>query len=175
MTSTDSLDDGWAELARELNLPEPEPARPKPDTSPGVLSPSEATHGTPDPEFAEPTDEVSDAPFGADDDADLEPGTDDPSEDTIPEGATAEGEKKRRRRRRRRKKGSGESVEPASTSAEIAATDDDADSSDGYEDEAPPVVDATDETTPEMAREIIATWNVPSWDEIVAGLHRPDR
>ena len=28
--------------------------------------------------------------------------------------------------------------------------------------------------TTEMTRELIANWNVPSWEELVTGLHRPN-
>jgi hypothetical protein len=33
---------------------------------------------------------------------------------------------------------------------------------------------ADDDTTSEVLRELIASWNVPSWDEIVSGLYRPN-
>lgn len=186
MNSSDPLDDGWAELARELNLPEPEPARPKPDTTPGVIPPSEAAaaSGTPDPVLAEPTDEVPELTAASDDESDFGTGTEDGEDDGAEaEGAATDGgeageKKRRRRRRRRRKKGPGE-VDAEAGERPAAATDE---SEDGDEDEAPaeeedaaPVGVAAEETSPEMAREIIANWNVPSWDEIVAGLYRPDR
>ena len=35
--------------------------------------------------------------------------------------------------------------------------------------------EAAEDAGGELLRELIASWNVPSWDEIVSSLHRPDR
>jgi hypothetical protein len=35
--------------------------------------------------------------------------------------------------------------------------------------------EAAEEAGGELLRELIANWNVPSWDEIVSSLNRPDR
>ena len=35
--------------------------------------------------------------------------------------------------------------------------------------------DAEEETGTDVLRDLIDTWNFPSWDEIVAGLYRPER
>jgi len=34
---------------------------------------------------------------------------------------------------------------------------------------------AEEDTGGEVLREMIANWNVPSWDEVIGGLYRPDR
>ena len=110
--------------------------------------------------------------------------------------------RKRRRRRRRRKKGAPPAGAATGDPAEIAADDageddpspsppvqvqlppvvveeeEDFESSDNDRDEAESVAfspTAEEDTGGEVLRELIATWNVPSWDEIVSGLYRPDR
>ena len=52
--------------------------------------------------------------------------------------------------------------------------------SDGDADDAPRPAEVSAEAerplegaTTEMTRELIANWNVPSWEELVTGLHRP--
>lgn len=130
---------------------------------------------------------------------------DEPAEGTATELATASsaGEeteeagsgRKRRRRRRRRRRSGGEptAVEGTNASAEaesvVADTDTDVNSAadalvteDGEEPVTENVVEQAawpEGTDPDQAaeilREILAQWNVPSWDEIVAGLYRPER
>src|SRR5262245_21632146 len=74
---------------------------------------------------------------------------------------------KRRRRRRSRKRRSGEP--PETVAAEAAeSTDPDEDTS---EVEAAPEPAEDDEPAPE----VIADWNVPSWNDLIASLYRPDR
>ena len=34
---------------------------------------------------------------------------------------------------------------------------------------------AEEDTTGDVLRDLIANWNVPSWDDIVGGLYRPER
>jgi len=42
--------------------------------------------------------------------------------------------------------------------------------------EAEPVALAAEEdTASDVLRDLIANWNVPSWDDIVSGLYRPER
>ena len=57
----------------------------------------------------------------------------------------------------------------------------DAEAEEEFEDEyveeevAETVTSSVEEVSTEMTREMIANWNVPSWEEIVTGLYRPDR
>jgi hypothetical protein len=50
-------------------------------------------------------------------------------------------------------------------------------SSDELEDDLAnsPVNDIDEDAGGELLRELIANWNVPSWDDVVSGLYRPDR
>jgi ribonuclease E len=110
--------------------------------------------------------------------------------------------RKRRRRRRRRKKGAQPSGTVAGDPAEAAGIDvveDEPSHSTPVQAQLPPIVaeeeevfesseedrseeesgafpgTAEEDTGGEVLRELIATWNVPSWDEIVSSLYRPDR
>jgi hypothetical protein len=172
MTDPNNPDDNWGELYRELGVDDP-----------GLPKPSED-----DAEVIELTesglDEVGETaqPFGED-------GADEIEEPAEGETVTAEGEgegegegepgQKRRRRRRRRRKKKGGAGQPAGE--EAVGSDSESEESetqleeeeDGGEAITGPGVE--EEVTPEMTRDIIANWNVPSWEEIVAGLHRPDR
>lgn len=122
-------------------------------------------------------------------------GTGEPGDAAEPGEPGDGGPKKKRRRRRRRKKKPGEAgseggpvaAEPRAVAPAAAASprfDDEepaevAESDDGWADDADAeevgAVVGEEQVTPEAAREIVANWNVPSWEEIVAGLHRPDR
>ncbi len=88
--------------------------------------------------------------------------------------------KKRRRRRRRRRSGSATAsptsetpTAPSATDAPVTAEDETA------EPEELGGVNwhegADDDTAAETLRQMLANWNVPSWEEIVAGLYRPER
>jgi hypothetical protein len=120
------------------------------------------------------------------------------------DGEPGERKRKRRRRRRRRKGAPVEGTETVATgpdddaaepdddelaeSAEGAdASDDDAladaageaaEEADGYDgddsDALQPVGAEEEDVASEALRELIATWNVPAWDEIVSGLYRPN-
>jgi hypothetical protein len=35
--------------------------------------------------------------------------------------------------------------------------------------------EADEDAGGELLRELIANWNVPSWDDVVGGLYRPER
>lgn len=100
------------------------------------------------------------------------------------------GGRKRRRRRRRRRKGANESAPEPTPSTSTAAVP--ADLPDTEEREELPgdasavsasapagAPDWSDTADPDQAaevlRDILTHWNVPSWDEIVAGLYRPER
>jgi hypothetical protein len=118
-------------------------------------------------------------------DAQEEEGPDE-KEGDEPEGGEQPGRRKRRRRRRRRKPEDGTAivgpaVEPA-VAAETAAEkliarpaiadeiEDDRDEDEGDQDEQPRSNGEDDE--PE---EDFSDWNVPSWNELIAALYRPDR
>ncbi len=155
MTGTPDTDDSWAEFYREIGL-EPEHAETAPAVSEDLdHTPVQSEIETPDTETDE-EDEVGEESAESD-------GT------TGEEELNEDGTKKRRRRRRRRSKKKGPGVgdeavvegemahrdaqEPQETLAEV------------YDDDGGP--------SPEASRELIANWDVPSWTEIVAGLHRP--
>jgi hypothetical protein len=181
MTMPGDSDDDWAELARELARDKPQPQSddfPTPPEEEGV--------------FGEGGPDVSAEPEGPDED---EPaGAGETEAEAVPDGLPGTGRKRRRRRRRRRKGGEqpGEAAAPVASGEEEpveSAEDEPADyeSSDvGFADEGEPEPDdelapsAVDEESDEDAgedllRDLTANWNVPSWDDVVAGLYRPER
>lgn len=188
MNGPNDLDDGWAELARELGLegdrpfPAPAPDHPAADLHP----PEDPAPETDDEEFVE---EPGEAPTAADIQADEEVYAEadgeegeagDDGEEMEGEGEgepTAPGEpgeprKKRRRRRRRKKKGDGAAPgEPAVAGEEPAEAADSEESADAVESEevALPADGLVEEegATPAATRELIANWDVPSWETIV--------
>ncbi len=189
MNGPNDLDDGWAELARELGLEgdRPTPARPAADRHP----PEDHTPVSDDDEFVElPGGAPTDADVYADADADTE--SDDGEADGDTDGgeeAEGEGEgettgepgepKKKRRRRRRRKKGPGDAAAAPLAEGESADESDDSDESTDADDsdDAPATDDNLVEeegATPAATRELIANWDVPSWETIVTTmLFRP--
>jgi hypothetical protein len=164
---TDSSEnDPWADLYADLGVTE------KPATK--------SNHATPEPiDFINADDEEDDG-----DDTEVEGMV-------LGEGESEDepGTKKRRRRRRRRSKKKPEGTlnadgttteanedagEPTLTSEadEETSIDDSA-----YEDEEEPaktLEPVLEGATNEMTRELIANWNVPSWEEIVTSLYRPN-
>jgi ribonuclease E len=186
MTDPNDTNDDWADLAREFALDKP--AAPPPDT---VERKIEEEAVEPHRGFDPRGDEAA-----ADGETESE-ASDEEFEDAedAPAGeATADGEqpgtgRKRRRRRRRRRKG-GAGAEVAAPAAEADAEPEgapDAEPAEEFEPEpeaesfaedeaddsdAAPLA-AEEDTASEVLRELIATWNVPSWDEIVDGLYRP--
>ncbi len=91
--------------------------------------------------------------------------------DGSEEANPGDGTKRKKRRRRRKRRG-------ASTATDDAApgTIDETESTETAEDDEAPVAEALDDDelpADAVMREIVKTWNVPSWDEIVAGLYRP--
>lgn len=153
MTGTPDTDDSWAEFYREIGL-EPEHA----EAAPAASVDHDDVPGSSETESPDSEEEDEGGEEAAESD-----GTG--GEEELNEDGT----KKRRRRRRRRskKKGPGtgdeagvegevvhrDAPEPQETLAEV------------YDDDGGP--------SPEASRELIANWDVPSWTEIVAGLHRP--
>ena len=188
-------DSDWADLASELGLetkPTPKPryaAEPagfaaqqtpgEPLPFPAVPWPQDpAPHATPEPfgfasEFADLPDAIE-----LHDDADTlidstlageEFAPEDGEGSETHEGAEGDGTpgtgKKRRRRRRRKKSGpSGETGENGEM-AEGADLD--------PECEVEPVVPVEPRTTADAIRDLVKSWNVPGWNEVVGGLYRP--
>jgi len=176
-------DDGWGDLARELGL-DPPPARPQAPAAEAEPEPEEEG----DPLFA-PADGQSDLfqeyePDGGDAEAESDDGPEEGAEGEPTGEPGEEGPKKKRRRRRRRKKKGGETGEVAAPTA-TGEQDDEEDESEGEaeetaedeteEDEEPARRAPVDDGGPtvEASRELIANWDVPSWEQIVAGLYRP--
>jgi hypothetical protein len=71
--------------------------------------------------------------------------------------------KRRRRRRSRRKKKPDESVAEGGVESTGEPTPD----------ESPAPIDEDDEEEP--TAEVVRNWNVPSWDELIGSLYRPER
>ena len=183
MNGPNDLDDGWAELARELGLEgdRPTPARPAADRHP----PEDHTPVSDDDEFVElPGGAPTDADVYADADADADTESDDGEADGDTDGgeeAEGEGEgettgepgepKKKRRRRRRRKKLPGEvAAVPLAEGVSADESDESDESTDSDDsDEAPTEDNLVEEegATPAATRELIANWDVPSWETIV--------
>jgi len=169
MTLPGDSDDDWAELARELSRDNPQPSaeQPAPAEEMGLFS--EVVEETSAPEGEEP----------------LESGGEFEGEGP-PDGQPGIGRKRRRRRRRRRRGGpeqaaetpGGEAAEVEESAPDEVSDEEAAESGFSEEDEAEllPVDAETDEDAgEELLRDLIANWNVPSWDDVVAGLYRPDR
>lgn len=172
--------DDWAELAREL-------ARDKPQPLPADESSPPEDTGVFDEGLAESTDtESEDAPDGAGE----------TEAEAAPDGQPGTGRKRRRRRRRRRRGGSDQPAdatadagspegEEAAEAAESEPAEGDFEASEvGFADESEAEPDTelvsvdseSDEDAGEdLLRDLIANWNVPSWDDVVGGLYRPER
>jgi hypothetical protein len=149
-TNEFAADDSWSSLARELGLGD-EPA----------ASPVSAQSSA---EILEPhLSELPDADDG--EDTAIEPGlTTEAGGDSGEGDEPGEDGKRRRRRRRRRRKGG--SAEPGDAEAMIEG----ADESDDPAEDAP----TSGETPANVAlHDVVANWNVPSWDELIGGLYRP--
>lgn len=193
MSNPNDLDDGWAELARELGLendrpsPAPQPDQPAADLHPPEDPPPPAD----DEEFVEvPGDAPTDADVYAESDGFAEPeGDGEEAEDDDGEESDGEGEgeaggtgepgepKKKRRRRRRRKKKPTDGT-PAGEPAEAGESEEPEAAGEPEEsDELPLPTDGLVEeegATPAATRELIANWDVPSWETIVnTMLYRP--
>ena len=156
MTGTPDTDDSWAEFYREIGL-EPELS----ESAPVALADHDNTAA---PNEVESPDSETDEDDEGGEDAAESDGT------TGEEELNEDGTKKRRRRRRRRskKKGSGTGDE-AVVEGEISHRD-----APEAQETLAEVYDDDGGPSPEASRELIANWDVPSWTEIVAGLHRPN-
>lgn len=195
-------DDDWGDLARELGVQKPSTppaaeasAAPEPEPEPEpVEEESEFTDGLVDEAAAA---EESD---GEGEEGEAGEGGEAEGDATVGEDGQPGTGRKRRRRRRRRKKGgpegeaadAGIADEPAPSyqaaarapapvrppapvrvavpvAAAVESDDEPADDEGEFGGAAPA---AEEDTAGEVLRELIATWNVPSWDEIITGLHR---
>ncbi|HET6573957.1 MAG TPA: hypothetical protein VFG68_10175 [Fimbriiglobus sp.] len=173
MTDPRDTDDSWGELYRELGVDDPDAPKHAPrDEEPGPDD---------EPELVELTESAADEEVGEAAQAFDDAGDDEPADGPAGEGDGEgdPGQKKRRRRRRRRRK-KGAAGHPAGEESGATGEGEEGDSEtqleeDEEESEAAVGRGVEEEVTPEMTRDIIANWNVPSWEEIVAGLHRPDR
>jgi hypothetical protein len=167
-------EDSWADLADELGIDTPATkarnAVPPPLPEPAVEEDRTLT--------AEVFEELPDA-LESEGDTALEPGlSGEPASD-------GDGERKRRRRRRRGRKGKGESDGDGDGVTAVMAEDTDSEDVEavppefgGEQPAAPQAAETSDheimdEPTPDAVRELIANWNVPSWQQIVTGLYRP--
>lgn len=169
--------DDWAELARELARDKPKPVESIPNEDDRSahhmeleVSAGELDGGTPGEEESRTGGAV---------DATDEQG--DP------------GRKRRRRRRRRRRGGSEESADaPAGAGSEHENEAPEGEPAEGglegsevgFADEVEVESDTEvlsddsemdEDAGEELLRELIASWNVPSWDDVVGGLYRPER
>jgi hypothetical protein len=186
MTSPHNPDDNWAELYRELGVEDSEPTT----STPPEEESAEEVIELMEPEEVVGPEEIRSEDTGTDDEevGEEEFALEDAGADVAVAGTADEGEpgqRKRRPRRRRRKKKGGQPGAEAAAAGEVAGDEETA-GTDAIETETQPedgddllgaVVGpgVEDEASPEMTRDIIANWNVPSWEEIVAGLYRPER
>ena len=197
-------DDSWDELARELGLerssppadeaiidksPNEElPSNPDPEAAP--IEEERPARGHPQAANEETESYQDFEVVGEEADLDEEAGEGEAGEDgSAEEGQPGTGRKRRRRRRRRRKGGS--AAAPAAAEGEAATGEDfavtarveddqlvetEAETDEIEEEEILAEVGAEEEDVGgEVLRELTANWNVPSWDEIVSGLYRPER
>lgn len=176
MNPTDSTPDDsyWSSLAEELDV--------KPTPSP-VESLLKSTEDLPDAQDHEedtvivPTLQDS----AGDPDEDVEELIQDEQEEAAPTAPIQEGEpeRKRRRRRRKRKKGSSSLESEPESSGTVPAGDDELEVEEADEsviEQGGELIPAAAEEQPaELAQEVIANWDVPSWEEIIRGLYRPGR
>jgi ribonuclease E len=183
MPDPSQLDDDWAELARELERDKPTSS----SASHDPVEPETAAHHPSAEADESPVDELED---GGDDgpegegEGDPEAGDDAASGDGTP----GTGRKRRRRRRRRRKGGAaptGEAAEaddaekpgteePETEEVEAAAYPEESEEP-SQEEEESLVAESEEDAGGELLRELIDNWNVPSWDDVVGGLYRPER
>lgn len=171
-----SWDDVYAELGIEVPKPKSAESAPEPAPTEEVAFEEEPAATWPDeipPLEVEPVavteDMIVQATEG--DEEGEEPAEGEASESAEP--GTEPERKRRRRRRRRRKSGTAEEG-----SEPVAATVG-APQAEAYEEEGETVAghsgSFSEDTPPDTLRDLIATWNVPSWDEIISGLYRPER
>jgi hypothetical protein len=148
-TNDIAADDSWSSLAQELGLGDEPVAAPAPSAAEAI------------------TPHLSELPDAEDgEDTALEPGlAAEPSAEGDESGEGDDGKRRRRRRRRRRKGGPAEGGDAnGDASAESGDADEDGPDESANEGETPADI---------AMRDVVANWNVPSWDELIAGLYRP--
>jgi hypothetical protein len=151
MNTNDSTPDDshWSSLAHELGLDStPTPAKQEDASTPDLHLPD--AHDD-DDTMVEPA--LSAEPFVE-------------SEEAGPDEQTEEGGKRRRRRRRRRRKGGAGEPVPA----EAATAEGEEPVEEGFAEDEEPAAEAPANA---VMRDVVANWNVPSWDDLIAGLYRP--
>lgn len=186
-------DDGWNDLYAELGLDkparspepvrEPEPIEPEPRGE--VAFESEPADHWADEVPPNAGDLATDDMIVEPEEGDEEGGDEAGAEGEGPPGT---GRKRRRRRRRRKKSGPGEG-DAAGESAPVAAprrerepalagsrhhANDDLDAMEP-ENDTHAAVGGDEDSVGETLRDLVAHWNVPSWDAIIGGLYRPER
>jgi hypothetical protein len=146
------------------------PARPQPTLIEEPSSPFESPSSAPPHESAEAEQEVEvgEAP---------EEVPEEPSDEQ-----TAPGEKRRRRRRRRRRRGADEATEDGVAKSDRPLEGSDSapssafsanDADDGLQDDGDD--EGEDDDDEEIEPLSIPDWNVPTWQELIASLYRPER
>jgi hypothetical protein len=172
-------DDSWDELTRELGVEKAPPTARDPESAAPEVSEAPLIDDEPPDDGGEFDGELGDE---GESDGEAPDGTEPPAGDEQPGG----GRKRRRRRRRRRKVGAeGEATEgagdetaepvPVGAPAEEQEIDDAEFDSESLGEVSGAALAADEDTAGEMLRELIAGWNVPSWDAIITGLNRPER
>ncbi|MCU0705551.1 MAG: hypothetical protein MUF18_16375 [Fimbriiglobus sp.] len=174
MNGPNDLDDGWAELARELGLENdrPFPAAATDHPAADLHPPEDPAAPAADDEFVE---EPGLAPTAADIYADEAGDEPDDGEEADAEGEPTEtgepGEPRKKRRRRRRRKGKkpGDPTAAPGAEGELSEESSEAEESEESEEPAIPSDGLVEEegATPAATRELIANWDVPSWETIV--------
>lgn len=183
MSGPNDTDDGWGELLHELGLEQPKRPDPVAQPAPSRLPTNENPRRGPAVEeetgFAEALEDDAE-PLAEDTEpfADDSEGMEDAADGPVELDETGEPKKKKRRRRRRKKKGAAPG-DPAEVTAgpDESGDEPEDDSQPGYGEEPESEHGESieeDAPSPEAARELIANWDVPSWETIVSTmLYRP--
>jgi hypothetical protein len=182
VSGVNDSDDGWSELLRELGVEHSKPVQPPP--LPASVEPPPLPHADdefapleaePAPLFSEAAEDDETDPMADELDADGDDAESVEEVSAVAEEETEEPKKRRRRRRRRKKKSS--QLDSPITLPEDAGEESDEDDSREYADTGEsedPASSDVDAPTPEASRELIANWDVPSWETIVTTmLYRP--
>jgi ribonuclease E len=192
------------ELERDKPAPAPlHPERTSPHAQPFVEEEdrSESLDEQAGDEFEDTPEGNDDSPEG---EAGGESDSETSSDAGTGDGPPGTGRKRRRRRRRRRKTGAaqaagaeateeteaeapeGEEAESEDTPFELVPSTGQVESGEGEFGDEPgdevmddPIeisaAEQEEDAGGELLRELIANWNVPSWDDVVGGLYRPER
>jgi ribonuclease E len=187
-------DSDWDDLARELAITK-KPASSPPPASEHHEPPEDSEEDSEEPEDTEELAEELSEEMTEEEAEFATPLRDSGESDENLDGEESAGGddqsgtgRKRRRRRRRRRKGGQPGAAVASETGDADESTDEGGYETSYEDapaeDAPAedepdtptsAADAEEDTGGELLRDLIASWNVPSWDEIVGSLARPER